>query len=69
MSTETNITTVATKSKNCLSCGKSFSYIPKMPGEISHMDTIGNPVFFVLEYAPTFCPKCMRRCRKKDGRP
>lgn len=57
------------KTATCIGCAKPFTYKPTLPGEPVYLDTNGNVVRCVNEVAPAICPKCLRACREKDGRP
>lgn len=58
------------KTTICKYCAKSFAYVPVKVGDIiSHIDLSGQPVRCQNETTPAFCPKCVRACKVKDGRP
>jgi hypothetical protein len=57
------------KTSTCKSCGKSFEYVPVKVGDLLYVNTSGEEVRCKSEPTPPFCPKCVRACKVKDGRP
>ncbi len=53
----------------CVGCGRDFEYVPVQVGSLLYVSTSGEEVRCKKEVAPVICPKCLRGCKVKDGRP
>ena len=58
-----------TNTSKCISCARDFEFVPLRIGDLLYVDSSGREVRCKKEIAPTICPKCLRTCKCKDGRP